>query len=184
MIQGNLNVANIITIYRILLVPFFVYSYYVVDKGNYNIFSALIILISGLTDFLDGYVARKYNMITELGKILDPIADKLTQFVVSIILAFTYPLFYVPLFLFMVKDGLLLIGGYYIFKKNGRHIDQAKLPGKIATLIFFVCSFILITFRCPSHISNILISITIMSSFIALVYYSHLLYRLYRDDHN
>ncbi len=72
----NLNLPNTITMGRILLIPVFVYLAY--DPGPWrSFFAALVFLIAALTDFLDGYLARKHNLVTALGKLLDPIADKL-----------------------------------------------------------------------------------------------------------
>lgn len=73
------SIPNIMGYARIILIPIFVWTYYTAEEMMDYYFAAFVILLSGLTDMLDGYVARKYDMITELGKVLDPIADKLTQ---------------------------------------------------------------------------------------------------------
>ena len=72
-----MTTANKITILRVLLVPFFIYFIYNIDKPYFDIISALHFIIISLTDFLDGYIARKYNQITTFGKFMDPLADKI-----------------------------------------------------------------------------------------------------------
>lgn len=72
-----MTTANKITILRVLLVPFFIYFIYNIDKPYFDIISALLFIIISITDFLDGYIARKYNQITTFGKFMDPLADKI-----------------------------------------------------------------------------------------------------------
>ena len=73
------SIPNVLSYFRIILIPCFVYVYVTSDTQAGHILAAVIILVSGLTDLLDGKIARKFNMITELGKALDPLADKLTR---------------------------------------------------------------------------------------------------------
>ena len=95
----NLTVPNAMSLFRILVIPFFI-----VFAVRGNIAGALIMLgLSGLSDALDGYVARRFNQITELGKMLDPFADKLTQGAVAICIAIRYPSICPLLFLFVIK---------------------------------------------------------------------------------
>ncbi len=72
----ELNVANQLTIVRIVAIPLYLLVLYI-NKDWSNVAATLIFILAGVSDFLDGYIARKYNMITDLGKILDPIADKI-----------------------------------------------------------------------------------------------------------
>ena len=80
------SIPNILSMIRILLVPVFAILYFVKVKDHY-LYAALVLLLSGASDVLDGIIARKFNMITAFGKLLDPLADKLTQAVVVIFLA-------------------------------------------------------------------------------------------------
>lgn len=107
-------------------------------------FAAFVILLSGLTDMLDGYVARKYDMITELGKVLDPIADKLTQGALFICLSIRYPLMRWIVGLFVIKEGTMGIVGFLMLKRNGRKLDGAKWFGKVCTASLYLVMFILI----------------------------------------
>ena len=86
-INQNLTVPNAMSVFRILVIPFFAYFFL---KGNLT--AAIVALgLSGLSDALDGMIARHFNQITELGKMLDPLADKLTQGTVAICIAVHYP---------------------------------------------------------------------------------------------
>lgn len=173
------SIPNILCYFRILLVPVFVYVYFVVEVGGNHLISAIILFVSSISDFLDGFIARKFNMITELGKFIDPVADKLTQIVVAVVLMYTYPAYVWLVTIIVLKDGMLLFAGWYIFKKTGRHLAQAELPGKIATAVFFIVSTSLIAFVVPECIASFMIYTTIVLMAIAMGYYGQGLYRLY-----
>mgnify|MGYP000255479840 FL=1 len=89
--------------------------YFNAQWQHHYIIAAFILVLSGISDCLDGYIARKYNMITDFGKLIDPIADKLTQFTIAITLLFTYPLAWVLLIIIVLKDGMLGIVGLYLY---------------------------------------------------------------------
>ena len=99
-----------------------------------------------MTDFFDGIVARKFNQITELGKFIDPLADKLTQAAVVVTLAFTYPLLWPVFVIEFIKENTMLFGGGYIYKKRGRKLDGAKWYGKVGTAITDFGLFFLLAF--------------------------------------
>lgn len=138
-----MNIPNLLSVFRILLVPLFAYQMVVMD----NFFAAgIILLVSGLTDCCDGYIARKFNMITNLGKILDPVADKLTQVVVIFCLAFSgYRIMWTLLAFYVVKDLALLIGGIALYKKKDL-VVSSNLYGKLATIIFYFLVIIVTLF--------------------------------------
>ena len=83
------SIPNILCYFRIGLVPIFLYTYFTAEGSEGHMISAGILILSSLSDFFDGFIARKYDMITELGKLIDPVADKLTQFVVACTLMYT-----------------------------------------------------------------------------------------------
>nr|MCR5151173.1 CDP-alcohol phosphatidyltransferase family protein [Clostridiales bacterium] len=86
LLDGAFTVPNLLTVVRIILVPFFAVEYY-----HRNYLAAVIILaVSGLTDFLDGKIARKFNQVSTLGKLLDPLADKATQITLAVLFFITF----------------------------------------------------------------------------------------------
>ena len=86
------NIPNCLCYLRIILIPIFLHRYFLAGSKEDYYICATILIISGLSDFLDGYIARHYQMITDFGKVIDPIADKLTQFTIAVTLLFNYPL--------------------------------------------------------------------------------------------
>lgn len=173
-----LSIPNILCYLRILLVPVFLYIYFIIETSDQHYISVVILIISSITDFLDGFIARKYNMITELGKLIDPVADKLTQFVVACTLMYTYPAYIWLVVIIVLKDGMLLFGGWIIYHKSRKHLDQAQMPGKVATCVFFVVSIILLAINPGKIVADIMIYITLFLMIIAMVYYAKGLYHL------
>ncbi|RKQ33547.1 CDP-alcohol phosphatidyltransferase family protein [Oceanobacillus halophilus] len=139
------TIPNILSIIRLILIPIFIYTYVTATGTNDYYIAAIIILLSGLTDFLDGFVARKFNQITELGKTLDPIADKLTQAAVAIILMFRYPYMWILVILFVLKELFMGINGLILLKR-GKKLDGAKWFGKVSTTVFYIAMGLLIAF--------------------------------------
>ena len=129
----NLTVPNALSVLRILMVPFFAWYFL---HGRLVVAAALLVL-SGLTDMFDGLIARKFNQITEVGKILDPFADKLTQGVVAFCLAVRFPMIGPVLGLFIAKELLMLCCALVLLKKRKRP-GGAKWYGKVATVLFYV----------------------------------------------
>ena len=171
------SVPNLMGYFRIILIPLIVWRYVTADSVNDYYVAAAIIGISGITDFLDGFIARKCHQITKVGKILDPVADKLTQAAIVVALATRYKLMVVLIALFIVKEGYMAIMGA-IMLKRGRMIDGARMCGKICTAALYVVMFILILVPDISlPISN-----TLILSCIALMVYSFVIYiKIYKQ---
>lgn len=139
------SIPNILSYIRLLLIPVFIYFFLNATENRDYYFVGFIILLSGLTDLFDGMIARRFNQITELGKIVDPIADKLTQAAVVICLMFRYPFMWIIVILFVVKELFMGINGLILLKR-GKKLDGAKWFGKLSTAVFYVTTGILITF--------------------------------------
>ena len=108
------SIPNMLSYFRLLLIPLFIVLYVHEDFTE-----ALITLaVSGLSDILDGRIARKYNMVTDLGKVLDPVADKLTQCAMMFCVAMRYPAMWWLLGLHVVKEIVMLGMGWYVLKKK------------------------------------------------------------------
>ena len=127
-----MNLPNILTLLRIISVPFIGYMLYVEE---YTI--ALVLFIaSGLTDILDGYIARKMNSISSFGKLADPFADKLVQVTALAILYTKGVVPWAVLAIVCIKEALQLLGGFNLFKKKNIVVYSSKI-GKIASFIFY-----------------------------------------------
>ena len=127
------HIPNIISFMRILLIPFFIW---LMVKGD-TFLAAIILAISGLNDLLDGYLARRFNWVSQLGKVLDPIADKLTQVTVCIIFLVKMRLYWPFFAILLAKDLVMLIMGGLLVKK-GAKIEGAKWFGKVVTTLFYI----------------------------------------------
>ncbi|SCJ62986.1 Putative CDP-diacylglycerol--glycerol-3-phosphate 3-phosphatidyl-transferase 2 [uncultured Clostridium sp.] len=139
------SIPNILCYIRILLIPVFIYVY-VNAKDNVDYYmAAAIIFLSGLTDFCDGFIARKFNQVTELGKLIDPVADKLTQAAIIIALMFKIKWMFFLVVLFVIKELSMIINGIILLRK-GKKLDGAMWFGKVSTAVFYFSTFIIILF--------------------------------------
>lgn len=142
------TIPNILCYIRFLLIPIFVVKYLGAEEPVEYLQAAVIVLISGLTDFLDGLIARTFDMVTELGKLIDPIADKLTQaaliFVLIIKFEWTASLLML-LILFSAMQLFLLVAGLAMLKKDKR-LDGSKWFGKVSTTVFYAVMLVLVAF--------------------------------------
>lgn len=181
-IRDITKLPNILTIIRIMLIPVFVVVFLwgngnielniKSSKENGYIIAAAIMILSGITDMADGFLARKRGMITDLGKVIDPFADKLTQAAVVVCLIFRYRdiwgLIAALLALIVVKEIVMLIVGV-TFLKKGQDLGGARWYGKLATIVFFFQVIILIGAPVLSDITAI-IMFCIMIAFTLLAF--------------
>jgi cardiolipin synthase len=132
--KGNkiFTIPNILSFFRIVLIPFILWTFFIKE---YWICAGLIVF-SGLTDLADGFIARRFNMISPLGKVLDPIADKLTLFAIILSLCLISDVVFVVFVLFVIKEILMGIEGIIVLKKIGTTYS-AKWYGKITTLSLY-----------------------------------------------
>ena len=165
------NIPNILTIIRFILIPFIFIS--VITK---HYFIAIIIFtISAITDILDGYIARKFNYITDIGKLLDPLADKLTQ--ISLLLALTM-LNILPLWILIivfVKECIIIISASFLYSKKDV-VVYSKWYGKLATTLFYlaiVCSLIINQFNInlPFKVDLYLYYLALLATIFSLIMY-------------
>lgn len=137
-----LTIPNVLSLFRVALIPLIVWAYCGLD----NPYLALsLIILSALTDIVDGFIARKFNMVSDFGKILDPIADKLTQGTVTICLTLKYRLMHVLVILFIVKEILMGIMGAITLKRYGE-VNSAKWYGKVNTIVLYAVIMALVIF--------------------------------------
>ena len=162
------TVPNMLSYFRLLLIPVFIFLY--IGRNNYT-WAAVIILISGLTDIADGFIARHFNMVSDLGKALDPLADKLTQFAIFICLAERYRLIILFICVFAVKELMVAYLGIKVLKCTGT-VNSAKWYGKITTLVTEATALILVFVTDISLvIADALILISLAFALFSLVMY-------------
>ena len=131
------TIPNLLSCFRIILIPVYI-SIYLNAQGTRDYFLAgSILAVSCLTDMVDGKIARHFNMISTVGKILDPFADKATQFTLIVCLAMRYKVLFYVIALFVVKEAFQLLAGYWLYRQ-GKILKGALISGKICTTILFV----------------------------------------------
>lgn len=173
-----LTIPNVLSFLRLIFAAVFVMLYKNDNTFSENIPAIIVLAISGLTDFFDGRIARRFGMISELGKILDPIADKVTEAVIAICLLEKYRIMIALLGTFIVKELFMSICGIVVIKKTGIN-NGAKWYGKVSTFAFYLCVLALLLIPgIPEMAANTVVSICIALMIFALVMYVRLYYRI------
>ena len=173
-----LTVPNLLSMFRILLLApiVWLYSY----KQDYTA-AIIFLIISGLTDIADGIIARKFNMVSDFGKILDPIADKLTQGTLLICLATRYKSIIYLVAVFTVKELLMIALGYITIKKKDS-VNSAKWYGKLNTVIIYSTIVILIMFPdIPLIAANIMAAVCIGIIIISFLLYARFYHKILKN---
>lgn len=181
-----LTIPNLLSMFRIvLIVPMIVFF---ISK-NY-IGAVICIAVSGLSDMFDGMIARRFNQISKLGKMLDPIADKLTLVAVIICIGILIPNVRLLVIILATKDILMLLGGAYLIHR-GITPPPAKWYGKTATVVFYISVTAIVAIEVfggaalvsqLSILITILLAITSLVMIFALVMYAMLFFQLLRES--
>ena len=181
--ENVLAIPNLLSLFRLLLIPVIVWLYCVRESYHWTI---IVIVLSGLSDILDGIIARKFNMVSDLGKILDPCADKLTQAAILICLAVRYPLIRWLLLFFALKELIMAVMGW-IAIKYADVVNGAKWHGKVNTVLLYTVMLVLILFPdMTEKTANLLILICGIFMLVSLILYVRFylkLFRQYKDEH-
>lgn len=136
----KMNLPNTLTLFRLFLIPVFILTFFS-EIPNSFVYSVIIFLIAGVTDVLDGFIARKYNLITKWGILFDPFADKLMLITVLTCLVIYG---YIPLWVLIiiaVKESIMISGGIVLFSHGT--VIPSNLLGKITTFLFYAAVFTL-----------------------------------------
>ncbi len=158
------HVPNILTIVRFILIPFIVYF---AMKEQY-IITTIILIISGITDILDGIIARKFNFITDFGKLMDPLADKATQVATLVVLVLQNIIPFWILAVVIIKEFIMVAGASFLYGKET--VVFSKWYGKLSTVLFYIAIFssliikyFNITFNFADYIYYLAVAVTIFS---------------------
>lgn len=163
-----LTIPNLLTLVRLLLVPLFVWLY-VVRRDD--ALTAAVLAVSGLTDMLDGRIARRYGMVSDVGKLLDPIADKVTQGAMLICLVTRFPAMGLALTVLVVKEAVVGLTSVAAIRRTGR-VRGAQMHGKIVTCVLYgVMLLHLVWGSIPPALSAALIAVCVCAMLLSLVLY-------------
>ena len=162
------TIPNILSAFRICLIPVFMYLY--IKQHDYKMTCA-VLLISGLSDTLDGFIARHFNMISDLGKALDPIADKLTQFAMLMCLVSRFPMMLIPLLVLVVKELFCGLTSLMVIKKTGV-VLPANWHGKLTTFLLYATMCLhLVWINIPASVSYVTITVCTAVMLMSFVLY-------------
>ena len=139
------TIPNLLSLFRLALIPVYIAVYLNAEEDWQYYVAGAILAVSCVTDLIDGKIARRFHMISTVGKVLDPLADKATQFSLTLCLSVHYPVLRPVLVLFVIKEGFQLIVGIIHFRK-GKMLPGALMAGKICTTILFVSLIALVLF--------------------------------------
>ena len=168
-----MNIPNALTILRLFMVPVFVFLYSNGDSFEIRLSSAIVFILAAFTDVLDGYIARKYNLITDFGKLADPVADKLMQLSAIGCLALNGRISLWIVALFVLKEALMIVGGLSLLKD--KFVVQSKWSGKIATVILFITVIIILVTdqsMLPKPYATMLMFFSIFATMVAFFDYA------------
>ena len=155
--------------FRLCLVPVIVWLY--CFEKNY-LWTAIILIISGITDIVDGFIARKFDMISDFGKAFDPVADKLTQIAVMFCLVTRFPFMLIPLIILIIKEILAAVMNMITLEKAG-YVVAAVWHGKLNNVLIYSMMFVhIVWFNIPEIVSDVLIGICIAMMVISSFLYT------------
>ncbi len=193
--KGCWTIPNLLSLIRILLIPVFAYLFY----NDQKIAAVVVLALSGLSDMFDGKIARKFNQVSALGKILDPVADKLTQITIAVMLFIDFRTaenalinaFGWVFLVFLIKEGVMIVGGLIMLLLKIRP-GAAEIWGKVATLVFYVGMTVIIAFgpevgalkdffTLPEIVTGIIVVISAIMTVIAFLSYCPEIYRQFKE---
>lgn len=191
------TIPNWLSYLRIVLVPVFAVLFL---KGHIG-WALIVLAISGLSDFFDGKIARKYNQVSELGKIIDPVADKLTQITIAVLFYIYFKNSTVDLIktfswvflIFVIKELVMVVFGGLMLLLNMRP-GAAEIWGKAATMVFYIVMIVIVLFGpqigvlksvfvLPDIVLLILVIISALMTVIALLGYLPVTYKMFKEKY-
>ena len=161
--RGNLvkKLPNILSTIRICLVPVFIAVYFT-EEGTVKVYSALVYAVAAFTDFLDGYLARKYGNTSNLGKVLDPLGDKLMTVAAMMCITIDGIIPFWAVLVAFCKEALMGIGGLVMHRKLKSEIPPSNILGKLSTVTFFlVCVTLMLVEGISRTVATVMISVAI-----------------------
>ncbi|MEE1321662.1 MAG: CDP-alcohol phosphatidyltransferase family protein [Acutalibacteraceae bacterium] len=195
--KGCWTIPNLLSFIRILLIPVFAYLFY----NDQKIAAVAVLAISGLSDTFDGQIARRFNQVSALGKVLDPVADKLTQITIAVMLLIDFRnaenslirAFGWVFLVFLIKEAVMIIGGLVMLLLNIRP-GAAEIWGKLATLVFYCGMTVIIAvgpevgalngvlgFELPEIVTGIIVVVSAIMTIIAFLSYMPETFRQFKE---
>lgn len=163
------TVPNLLSLFRLLLIPVIVWLYVVKHDP---VWTCVVLVLSGITDVVDGIIARKFHMVSDFGKAFDPVADKLTQIAMLFCLVTKFRWMLLPLAVLMIKEIVAAVCGLLVIRRTG-NVDGAVWHGKATTVSLYSMMVIhLIWYNIPGVISGILVGACTMLALLSAYMYT------------
>ena len=153
------TIPNLLSLFRLVLIPVYMVIYLHAAEPREYYIAGGILAVSCLTDAVDGKVARHFHMVSNVGKVLDPFADKITQFTLTLCLSMRHPPLRPVLILFVIKELFQVIAGL-VNLSRGKMLPGALFAGKLCTTVLFVSLILLVLF--PDIPKSIVLAISVM----------------------
>lgn len=169
-----MNIPNFLTLIRLLIVPIFGYMMYIESYFS----AAILFIVAWLTDILDGFIARKFNMVTDTGKVVDPLADKLIIVTALVFLFIKDRIHIAALLIVVAKELLMGLGGILLYK-NKKKVSGANWYGKVASAFIY---FAIVMSIMDWKYSDLFIVIAVVSTLFALLMYIRKYLMLSKDS--
>ena len=164
-----MTVPNILSLFRLCLVPVYVGVYF--SGGPLSkAYAALVYAVASLTDILDGKIARKYNQVSRLGRILDPLGDKMMTFAVLLCITLSKVIPVWAIVIFIIKELAMALGGMILYKKLN-DMPPSNYFGKVSTVVFFIVCVMLMLFDFRKETATALISFALAVMLFAFASY-------------
>ena len=159
-----MNIPNILTVFRLCLIPVYIVAFAL--SGESKSSAAVVFIVASITDVLDGYIARKYNMSTKTGQLLDPLADKLMQLtvVISLMIADILPVWFV--IILAIKECLMIAGGALLYSQ--KKYVKSNIFGKLNTIILFCAMVMMFYIHTSELISTMVLGISAIFNLITI----------------
>ncbi|MGI6336277.1 MAG: CDP-diacylglycerol--glycerol-3-phosphate 3-phosphatidyltransferase [Clostridiales bacterium] len=171
------NIPNALSFLRLLMVPLFILLFF---KGSSYLWAGLVFLLAGVTDVLDGYIARSTGCVTKFGRIIDPLADKLMQISAFACLAIRQIIPAWAILILAAKELTLLLGGWILLRRV-HDVPPSNKYGKAASAVFYFVTIAVIVFDMPEILQICLLSGALFLSVAALLIYSWQLKKYLRE---
>lgn len=184
-IQDLFKLPNILCYIRILMVPLFLYVYFTAETQHDYYFATMIVLASGITDFLDGQIARRCNMVTDLGRVIDPIADKLMQLSMLAALMLNVRYMYLLVVYLVLKEVISTVFAFICWKTLHRRLNGAKWYGKVCTALLYAVMLVMVAFpQLPQVYQKILLLVCAAALTLSFVMYLRIYIIMITDSKN
>ena len=164
-----MTIPNLLSIVRLMMIPVIAHAY--LHRSD-MLLTALLLALSGLTDLVDGWIARRFNQISDLGKALDPVADKLTQAVMLFCLATRHDVMRIPILLLIFKEVWTGLTGLWVIRRTGRVLG-AVWHGKVTTVMLYSLMIVHVLRQdIPALASNVMIAACLVMMSISFILYT------------